>query len=626
MSNQSQEGEHLTLKQKLKLVFDDDLRTPLPHWKNIIDYIIIALIIISAVEVFLSTFSSIAGRYGTILNFIDKFTVIFFTIEIALRIWTADLLDKRYEGFTGRVRYCCSFYGLIDLVSIIPFYINLLLPTPYSILKIFRVFRLLRLFRYMPSSRLLFKAVSSKKNELAVSLAFLTLLTVILSALLYFVEHDAQPEQCENGWSTFVWAFAKYLGDPGKIADFTLLTPWANFIAFIVGLLGVAIFAVPTGLIGSGFTEAMEEEKRKKQLARFRQRMTKAFRRQTNRTLNMYVGKLSKQECERTTDLCFTPQRVPIAKMQVRQGMDIKDIIDTCNAFPEFRLKNLASARSGEEKADDRLVIEHFPLNRPYGYYKPSDSNVTIVCTGGFSEVGIGWFTYYLAKMGGFNYICKDLEADPDELDSFFNMSKEPLFNRKKESDHPSLDKEARKILQKKEKLRAEFDNDWQEAVGDNGWVIIFTSQIKSSANMVDFHFSDAKKDGADSTVTDQATYQKLCEQFAAEMNKDCKLECVLRSTRYPHTEKNLGYRIRENKPNSNVFVIRPSTDIINFDIHKIEVAYRMARLFSNLLDGGRGMQGDYSEDFKSPGFGFKENIDNKKEIEEIYKEMHESD
>ena len=62
MSNQSQEGEHLTLKQKLKLVFDDDLRTPLPHWKNIIDYIIIALIIISAVEVFLSTFSGIAGR------------------------------------------------------------------------------------------------------------------------------------------------------------------------------------------------------------------------------------------------------------------------------------------------------------------------------------------------------------------------------------------------------------------------------------------------------------------------------------------------------------------------------------------------------------------------------------
>ena len=112
MSNQSQEEKRLTLKQKLKLVFDDDLRTPLPHWKNIIDYIIIALIIISALEVFLSTFSSIAERHGTILNFIDKFTVIFFTIEIALRIWTADLLDKRYEGFAGRVRYCCSFYGL----------------------------------------------------------------------------------------------------------------------------------------------------------------------------------------------------------------------------------------------------------------------------------------------------------------------------------------------------------------------------------------------------------------------------------------------------------------------------------------------------------------------------------
>ena len=277
----SKDGKSVTVKtfkERLGVLFDDNLATPLPRVKNVVDYIIIGLILISTIEVFLSTFSDIAEHYRPVLNFIDILTVILFTIEIALRIWSADELDERYKGFWGRVRYCLTFYGLIDLISVVPFYINLLLPTPYMALKIFRVFRLLRLFRYMSTSILLFEAVSSKKKELSVSLTFLVLLTVILSALLFFVEHDAQPEQCENGWSTFVWAFAKYLGDPGKIADFTLETPAANFIAFIVGLLGIAIFAVPTGLISSGFTEALEERKRKEELASFRQRMKKAFR------------------------------------------------------------------------------------------------------------------------------------------------------------------------------------------------------------------------------------------------------------------------------------------------------------------------------------------------------------
>ena len=96
-------------------MFDDNLRTK--QWQNYVDYVIIGLIILSTVEVFLSRYDGIVEKYGKWLHFVDYFTTIFFTIEVSLRIWCADLLDEKYKGFWGRVRYCFSFYGLIDILS-----------------------------------------------------------------------------------------------------------------------------------------------------------------------------------------------------------------------------------------------------------------------------------------------------------------------------------------------------------------------------------------------------------------------------------------------------------------------------------------------------------------------------
>ena len=163
-----------TLKLNLSRVFDDKLRTK--QWHNILDYTIIGLIIISTLEVFLSTYSSIVEQYGKWLHFIDYFTTIFFTIEVTLRIWCADLLDPKYKGFMGRVRYCFSFYGLIDILSTYPFYLHFFMPVPYMALKVLRIARLLRVFRYMKAFSILSRAFAAKKNEMVVSLQFLTIL------------------------------------------------------------------------------------------------------------------------------------------------------------------------------------------------------------------------------------------------------------------------------------------------------------------------------------------------------------------------------------------------------------------------------------------------------------------
>jgi voltage-gated potassium channel len=426
----------------------------------------------------------------------------------------------------------------------------------------------------------------------------------VLTVILYLAESRVDPEF--SFWDAFIWPYEKYLGDPGKVVDDPLMSPIGKFIGTLVGIMGVAIFAVPAGLIGSGLTDAMDEEKREDELNGFRRRMQKAFRRSSNKGLREYLNTLPDGGGDAFKALNIVPQRVPIAKMQVRQGMDIKDIIDTCNKFEEFRLKNLADAHSADDDAEDRFVVEHFPLNRKYGCCNPRDSKVTIVCTSSFDEVGIGWFTYYLAKMGGFNYISKEVEVDSDELDSFYNLSPEPLYDKKPISAYDKkMDKEAFDILQKKQDNRDQFLNDLKKVVADNSWVIIFTEHLKTKDNQVDFHFADCLKDGSASTVSDQDTFMRLFEQFTETMKGDFLLTSMLRSPRYPLLKKNLGYKIRKDIANANVFVLRPSSELMNFNDRKLAVAYRMAAIISQQLDGGRGIQEKDVKDFKETGFGY---------------------
>jgi len=447
------------------------------------------------------------------------------------------------------------------------------------------------------------KAYHATHHEIWVSLRVLTIITVLFAVAMFIAERPSNSDY--TFWDALVWTFVKYVEDPADIAE-APVTMTGKIVGTLVGVLGIAIFAVPAGLIGSGMMDAMAEDKREEELAGFRRRMQKAFRRSSNKGLREYLNKLPDGGGDAFKALNIVPQRIPIAKMQVRQGMDMKDVIDTCNKFEEFRLKNLADAHSAEDDAEDRFVVEHFPLNRKYGCCMPRNSKVTIVCTSSFDEVGIGWFTYYLAKMGGFNYISKEVEVDTDELDSFYNLSPEPLYNKKPISAYDKKkDKEAFEILQNKQDNRDQFLEDLKQVVNDGSWVIIITEHLKTKDNQVDFHFADCLKDGSSSTVNDQETYQLLYNCFADDLKSEFALETAFRSLRYPLMKKNLGYKIRKDIANANVFVLRSSSELINFNDRKLAVAYQMATIISQQLDGGRGIQPDDINDFKETGFGY---------------------
>ena len=384
-------------KQELARVFDDNLRTR--QWQNWVDYAIIGLIIISTIEVFLSTFDGIANRYGEWLKAIDLFTTIFFTIEVTLRIWCADLSDPKYKGFWGRVRYCFSFYGFVDLVSTYSFYVALLFPVPYAALKVLRVFRLLRVFRYMKSFRLLGDAFRSKRSELWISLQFLCIVTLILSFLLFFVEHQAQPEVYDNGWRSVVWAFAQYIGDPGNFADTPPITFWGRVIAVIVGVLGIAIFAVPAGLIGSGFIEVIEDDKKEKTLEEQRQLIYQRF--EANHSKKKAL--LSDDEHSRPAPARYLSTEVLHSICMLTDN----EILEAVRTSDDLRLRAMKSDES--LRVNDLTVVERFLSNTSYGYCRwDADEKLVLLGSMGAVEYGISHIMATLAENTSYNIISRE--------------------------------------------------------------------------------------------------------------------------------------------------------------------------------------------------------------------------
>ncbi len=475
------------------------------------------------------------------------------------------------------------------------------------------------------SFKLFWNAIKGSGRDIWTSLQVILAITIVLAVIFYFFEHQAQPEEY-GFFQSIWWALLRYIGDPGKFAQVAPVTLVGRIIAMLIGILGILIFAIPAGVIGARFRKAIDDDKRKNELNDYRKRMTKSFRRSSDQTLRTYLDSLPDKGGEKFKKLNFVPRVKYVSTLQVNQGMDIKDIMDTCSKFNEFRLKNQASVFSVEENPTDRFLVENFPLNRKYGCRINRGSKVTIFSTSSSTEVGSGWFSYYLAKFGGFNYISKDINADPDELDSFFNLSDEPLCDKKKKSEWENMGKkqyeksvaqggfniltgydDAIKLLDEKIAARKEFFDDCKALLNDKGsWLILFNDIVKNSENENDFVFSDITRDGKLSTVIDENLYKLLYEKMSELLSKELELKSSIRPQRYPLFKKNVLFYLREkNYIGGNGFVLRVSSKLINADVHRLVAAYLMAKVISEQLDNNRGMRDYDRKDFETTGFGY---------------------
>ena len=530
-------------RQELNRVFDDNLHTK--QWHNYMDYAIIGLILLSTVEVFLSTYDGIVEKYGKWLHFVDYFTTIFFTIEVSLRIWCADLLDEKYKGFWGRVRYCFSFYGLIDILSTYPFYLSFFVKVPYMALKALRIARLLRIFRYMKAFSILSRAIASKKQEMVVSLQFLAIVTLILSFILFFVEHEAQPEVYNNGWKSVLWAFAQYIGDPGGFADTPPITITGRLIATAIGILGIAIFAVPAGLIGSAFTEVMDEDSHETEIVENKKKLHLAFERKM---------------C-RFTRLQIMPLNLSIQEIIARMRMTENEIIEAVEHSQDFRIINIASTVPVDDKPMDKLAIEHFIVNRPYGCMIDRGSKVTIVSPSSLVDPVIGAYTYYFAKLGGFNYVSREV-GEMRPYKSFY------IYN----SETPGFDEFKADI----EKLSAK----------EGSWVV--TLLAASGANEPEMpsqiHLTyggkrgDSSLDAPTVVIRDKETAKAMFEEFENMLESEYGIKAD-RQKYHDSASPNMFLRKLSNAGTVNGLIIRIAWSCMYWDSRRIKIAQSLANI-----------------------------------------------
>lgn len=558
-----------SFKKALNQVFDDNLHTKV--WHNVVDWVIISLILVSTIEVFLTTFEHINIKYGKVLHLIDIFTTAFFSIEVALRIWSADFLDPKYKGFWGRIRYCFSFYGLIDILSTYTFYLALIFPLPYMALKTLRVARLLRVFRYMKSFKLLTKAFNSKKQELGISLQFLGIITLILSFLLYFVENGAQPDVFNNGWKSVIWAFSRYIGDPGHFASFEPITFIGRIIATCVGVLGIAIFAVPAGLIGSGFLEAVNNDNHTKEIIKNAAKLEQAF----ERKLDRYTG------------FQIAPMNLSIPEITARMRMKEDDIIEVVDNRNNFRIINLAATIPVDKCPQDKLAIEHFVVNRPYGCFINRNSKITVVSPSSLVDPVIGNFSYYLAKMGGFNYMSREIgEIRPYK--SYYRC----LYD----GSVPDFDD----YMTDLEILTDE----------DDSWII--TLLAASGANEPEYptqiHLGYGGKKG-DSNIDaptvflhDKACAERLFTDIEYTMEQDFELKTD-RQQYHDNSQSNIFIRQLNNIDKINGIMLRIAWSCTYWDSRRMAIAKTLADIFNRNIQSGTTHTMDQELKIKNIGF-----------------------
>ncbi|MFA5033722.1 MAG: ion transporter [bacterium] len=235
--------------------------TPGDSPAKIFNVFIITLIILNVLAVILGTVKSFS-QYAVVFRVFEIFSVIVFTVEYILRLWSCTT-DDRFKGLvTGRIKFALTPLSLIDLIAILPFYLPMIIPIDLRFIRIVRLLRLFRIFklgRYSDSLKTFSNVLRRKKEELLISVFVILILLIVASSLMYFVECDAQPKVFSSILASMWWGVTT-LTTVGY-GDICPITHIGKFIGALISLLGIGVFALPTGILVSGFIEEIQKKR-----------------------------------------------------------------------------------------------------------------------------------------------------------------------------------------------------------------------------------------------------------------------------------------------------------------------------------------------------------------------------
>jgi voltage-gated potassium channel len=216
---------------------------------------LILLVFVNIVAVVLESVPRYQAEFGEVFAVIEVVSAIVFTIEYVLRVWVAveHTPNRDLPPAKARLRYVLSTDGLIDLVSVLPFWLAFVLPFEFRIILLFRIVRFLKLARYSPALRSLLDALYSERRALFGCVVIIAGATLITASFMHLAERDVQPDKFGTIPDAMWWAIVT-LGTIGY-GDVVPVTPLGKMIAAVTILCGLVMIALPVGIIATAFSE-----------------------------------------------------------------------------------------------------------------------------------------------------------------------------------------------------------------------------------------------------------------------------------------------------------------------------------------------------------------------------------
>ncbi len=238
-------------KEKVhEIIFEAD--TKAGKW---FDIILLVLIVASVIVVSLETVESLNIRFGTLFLWLEWIFTIFFTIEYVLRIYAVRNPSK----------YIFSFYGIVDLLAILPLYLSLFFVASkhfiiIRVMRLLRVFRIFKLGSFLQHGNVIVNSLKASRAKITVFMYFVLLAVIVFGAVMYMVE-GVSNDGFDSIPRSIYWAIVT-LTTVGY-GDISPITPLGQFIAACIMILGYAVIAVPTGIISAEMVSSISKDKKK---------------------------------------------------------------------------------------------------------------------------------------------------------------------------------------------------------------------------------------------------------------------------------------------------------------------------------------------------------------------------
>lgn len=246
-------------KRTATILFSVNKDDPL---SRVIDIGLILLITLNILAVILESVQSIHAVAADLFYAFEVFSVAVFSLEYLARVWS--VIDDPWKPdithpITGRIRYMFTWMALIDLIAIAPFYLSFFTADDLRVLRALRLLRIFKLTRYSSAMTLLFQVFREESRTIGAAMFVSLLLVFMASTLAFIVEHEAQPDKFSSIPAAIYWAIITMT--TVGYGDVVPMTPWGKVLGGFIGIVGLAMVALPAGILASGFDNALHRRR-----------------------------------------------------------------------------------------------------------------------------------------------------------------------------------------------------------------------------------------------------------------------------------------------------------------------------------------------------------------------------